>query len=160
MKVVLVMFKDEERREFPLSKGTTVLGRARECDLRIPTRDTSRRHCEILVGEQHAVVRDLNSSNGTFLNGKRIAEARLKAGDKLTLGPVTFVVQVDGEPAEILPADTAPLLEDADASASSVTALPLDRDDNDMKEAAELDDIELELDDLLLEDDDEDSRSK
>ncbi len=155
MKIVLVMFKDEERREFPLKPGATVLGRARDCDLRIPTRDTSRRHCEIIVSEKGAIIRDLNSSNGTMVNGQRVAEHVLKAGDKIGLGPVSFIVQIDGKPEHIHAADAAPLLEDADASA--VTAVELERGDSSSGDVLDLDELDLELDDLDLElDDDED----
>ncbi|MEW6200185.1 MAG: FHA domain-containing protein [Planctomycetota bacterium] len=108
MNVVLVMFKDSERREFPLPGEKTVLGRRQDCQLRIPTKDVSRQHCALLLDGDKLVAKDLGSSNGTFVNGKRIAEAELKPGDRLRLGPVTFVVQIDGQPAHIKPEDAAP----------------------------------------------------
>lgn len=159
MQVVLVMFRDEERRDFPLRRGKTVLGRARECELRVPTRDTSRHHCEVIVTDDRALLRDLNSSNGTFVNGKRVAEAKLSAGDRLSIGPVTFIVQIDGKPAKINPADAAPLLHE-DADASAVTAMKLDRDEADVDEILGLDDLELELDEDLLDDDDDKPKKK
>lgn len=110
MNVVLVMFKDGERRDFPLASEKTILGRRQDCHLRIPTRDVSRQHCELLVDGTKLTVRDMGSSNGTFVNGKRIAETSLKPGDRLRVGPVTFVVQVDGKPASIAPEkDTTPV---------------------------------------------------
>ncbi len=105
MKVVLVMFKDDERREFPLSEPQTILGRRQDCDLRIPTKDVSRQHCVVSIDKSRVLAKDLGSSNGTFVNGKRIAEAELAPGDRLRLGPVTFVVQIDGQPSEIKPED-------------------------------------------------------
>lgn len=153
MKVVLVMYKDEERRDFPVAKGVTVVGRARECDLRIPTRDTSRRHCEITVSDKGVAVRDLNSSNGVFVNGRRVEESRLNAGDKLTIGPVRFIVQIDGKPATIKPSDTALALEDADASA--VTAVKMDKETTEIDDILEIDEIDLDLDDVILDDEDE-----
>ena len=113
MKVVLVMFKDEERREFPLTDKSTVVGRRQDCALRIPTGDVSRQHCEIAVGDDQVIVRDLGSSNGTYVNGKRVAESKLNAGDRLEVGPVVFVVQIDGKPREIKPADVVPSRETA-----------------------------------------------
>lgn len=107
MKVVLVRFKDGERREFPVTEETTVLGRRPECDLRIPTNDVSRQHCQLLLTDDELLVKDLGSSNGTYVNGKRIAETKLSAGDRLVVGPVVFVVQVDGEPAKISPSDAS-----------------------------------------------------
>jgi pSer/pThr/pTyr-binding forkhead associated (FHA) protein len=109
MNVVLVMFKDGERRDFPVSDKQTILGRRQDCQLRIPTKDVSRQHCALLLTEDRKIVaKDLGSSNGTFVNGKRIAERELSAGDRLRLGPVTFIVQIDGKPAQIKPDDAAP----------------------------------------------------
>ncbi len=108
MDIVLVMFKDDERREFPISGEKTILGRRQDCQLRIPTKDVSRQHCALLVENQTLIAKDLGSSNGTFVNGKRIAESELKAGDRLRVGPVTFVVQVNGKPARIKPEDAVP----------------------------------------------------
>ncbi len=144
MEVVLVMFKDDERREFPLTGTRTILGRRQDCDLRIPTRDVSRRHCEIVPGEKRSevIVRDLGSSNGTYVNGKRVAECTLKPGDRLAIGPVTFVIQIDGKPAAIEPEDAAPVLEEAEEPVVPVAANGVDTDD-----ILDLGDIEFDLDD-------------
>jgi pSer/pThr/pTyr-binding forkhead associated (FHA) protein len=107
MEVTLVMFKaDGERREFPLRKPVTVLGRKRTCDLRIPIPSVSREHCQIENNGHGVTVRDLGSSNGTSVNDERITQAKLTAGDRLTIGPVHFVVVLDGQPAEIEPVPT------------------------------------------------------
>ena len=103
MKVILVMFKDGERRDFPLTKEISVLGRRQDCALRIPTRDVSRQHCELVQQKGQLTVKDLGSSNGTYVNGKRVAESELKPGDYLKVGPVMFAVQINGKPAEIQP---------------------------------------------------------
>lgn len=145
MKVVLVMFKQAERREFPLVQPRTVVGRKNECGLRIPTGDVSREHCELTLSDAELTVRDLGSSNGTYVNGKRVAQSPLKAGDKLSVGPVTFVVQVDGKPATIKPSDAAP-------PAPAVTAATDDED------VLDLDDVDFDVDEALgvLDDDDDD----
>lgn len=105
MNVVLVMFKDGERRDFAVSGEKTVLGRKQDCDLRIPTKDVSREHCALMASDDSVVVKDLGSSNGTFINGKRVAEQSVEAGDRLKVGPVTFLVQIDGKPEKISPDD-------------------------------------------------------
>jgi pSer/pThr/pTyr-binding forkhead associated (FHA) protein len=48
-------------------------------------------------------IRDLDSRSGTFLNGKRISEATVQAGDYITIGPLTFLLQIGGEPKKIVP---------------------------------------------------------
>lgn len=103
MKAVLVVFHKGKRREFPLTKPVTDIGRKPEATLQIPTADVSRQHCEIRVQGNGVVVKDLGSANGTYVNGKRIAEQKLDPGDQIAIGPVTFVLQVDGKPANIQP---------------------------------------------------------
>ncbi len=78
-----------------------VLGRREDCQVRIPLANVSRQHCEIVVESGDLLVRDLGSSNGTFINGDRIQEHKIKAGDLLTVGSVVFVFRIDGDPATI-----------------------------------------------------------
>ncbi len=104
MDVNLVMFTPKgKRKDFPLTKSTTVIGRGENCDLRVPLLAVSRRHCELTLADDAINVRDLGSSNGTYANNERISEAELEAGDRLIVGPVIFTVQVDGKPEEIEP---------------------------------------------------------
>ncbi len=105
MKVVLVRFKDGERRDFPLTGDSVVLGRRPECGLRIASSDVSRQHCQLTVKGKELTIKDLGSSNGTYVNGKRVAETKLTPGDRLAVGPAVFVIQIDGKPATIKPSD-------------------------------------------------------
>lgn len=153
-KVVLIMFKDDDRRDFPLTQPVTTIGRKHEATLRIPAADVSRLHCEITANETGITVKDLGSSNGTYVNGKRVAESPLKAGDKLSVGPVVFVVQVDGIPAKITPHDVRLELEQAAAASASPTTAatkkPVEKkvDDEEVFELTEEDfDIDLGDDD-------------
>jgi pSer/pThr/pTyr-binding forkhead associated (FHA) protein len=57
----------------------------------VPVKEVSRRHAEIVAEEHDYVLRDLDSPNGTFVNGARIVEHRLKEGDKLTVGGKVFL---------------------------------------------------------------------
>jgi pSer/pThr/pTyr-binding forkhead associated (FHA) protein len=101
MQVVLIMFRGEgEKRSFSVVRDITVIGRREDCDLRIPLGDVSRKHCRLVKENGTLRAEDLGSSNGTFQNGERIQSAELQAGDTLTVGPISFVVQIDGVPAE------------------------------------------------------------
>src|SRR5580700_11757582 len=101
MQVVLVMFRaDGERRSFSIVRDMTVVGRREDCDLRIPLGEVSRKHCRLIKDADAIRVEDLGSSNGTFHNGERVREANLGAGDTVQIGPVTFMVQIDGVPAD------------------------------------------------------------
>jgi pSer/pThr/pTyr-binding forkhead associated (FHA) protein len=104
----LVMFTPKgKRKDFPLTKSTTVIGRGEKCDLRVPVLRVSRRHCELSLSDDALNIRDLGSSNGTYVNNERISEAELEAGDRLAVGPVVFTVQIDGKPEEIEPTPAA-----------------------------------------------------
>jgi pSer/pThr/pTyr-binding forkhead associated (FHA) protein len=99
MQAVLVMFRnDGERRSFSISRDMMVIGRRQDCDLMIPLGEISRKHCRIIRDDDTLRLEDLGSSNGTFHNGRRIQEAVLEPGDTVQVGPVSFVVQIDGVP--------------------------------------------------------------
>ena len=88
-----------------LADGITTVGRQDDCELRIKSSQVSRRHCQLFEKKGLLLVKDLGSSNGIFVNAKRIADQQvLQPGDELTIGQITFRVEKIGEPA---PAPTA-----------------------------------------------------
>jgi predicted component of type VI protein secretion system len=94
---------DGSTREFPVRSLPVVIGRSVESKLRVPLASVSRQHCELVEDDDELVVRDLKSSNGTFVNKERIKSRELLPGDLLAVGPVVFVVKIDGFPKEIDP---------------------------------------------------------
>jgi predicted component of type VI protein secretion system len=79
-----------------LSHTEALLGRARGCNVRIPSSEVSRQHCRLRIENNVVTVEDLESVNGTFINGTRVRDIEtVQPGDRLTLGPVTFVVEYD-----------------------------------------------------------------
>jgi len=75
-----------EGREVPLTSDRAVIGRSRECDIRLADSNVSRRHAELREEDGAYWIVDLGSTNGTELNGERIERARLSDGDRITLG--------------------------------------------------------------------------
>jgi len=107
MQLSLVMFTaGNERRDFQITKSRTVIGRQYHCDLRIPLSNVSREHCEIVIDDDVATLRDLGSSNGTYQNHKRVQTVHLSAGDLIVVGPVVFTVVKDGHPEKVSPVRT------------------------------------------------------
>ncbi len=107
MEVNLVVFnKDGRRRDVELPDGVFVIGRSTDCNLRIPIGEVSRRHAELKVSKGVVVIKDLGSSNGTYVNVERTEERELEPGDKISIGPVVLTVQIDGEPETIEPVRT------------------------------------------------------
>jgi hypothetical protein len=75
-----------------LTKTSTVIGRDPSCDLFIDNTDVSWRHCLLDVGSRGVSILDLNSTNGTFVNGILIRNAPLTPGDRIELGPCVFAL--------------------------------------------------------------------
>jgi pSer/pThr/pTyr-binding forkhead associated (FHA) protein len=104
MDITLVMFTEKgERRDFRITKSRAVIGRNTECEIQIPLSMVSRRHCELILKKDKVAVRDLGSSNGTYVNNQRIQESDIAAGETLTVGPVVFTLLVDGMPKNVKP---------------------------------------------------------
>jgi pSer/pThr/pTyr-binding forkhead associated (FHA) protein len=72
------------------SEGAVTLGRSSSCELRLHDVDTSRRHAEILCDAAGCRIRDLASTNGTFVNGERVEECGLEPGDRIQVGANTL----------------------------------------------------------------------
>ena len=80
--------------EIPLKPGLNRVGRSPENDIAIPEASISTHHCEISVSDIAVAVRDLGSTNGTFINRQQINKGVLQRGDILTLGAVDFEVDL------------------------------------------------------------------
>jgi pSer/pThr/pTyr-binding forkhead associated (FHA) protein len=125
MEVQLVMFTEAgERREFDLKRSVSVIGRAGDCDFQIPLPMISRRHCQITRKSDRVLVKDLGSSNGSYVNNKRVLQAEVHGGDILTVGPVVFTILIDGKPTDIkaIPTVLKPTGDAAPASGSAPSA--------------------------------------
>jgi len=68
------------------------IGRATRADFVVDAALVSRLHCRLTAGAAELEVVDLESTNGTFVNGERTGRARLKAGDRLGVGRVELLV--------------------------------------------------------------------
>jgi len=79
-------------RYHPLREGTVTIGRSRQTDIRLDDSLLSRKHCSITVDGDRLVVADLTSSNGTYVNGEKIAVCEVDTGDVIELGSCLLVV--------------------------------------------------------------------
>ena len=72
----------------PIEKGSTAMGRQTTNDVIVPEVGVSRKHAEIVEGDGQYHLRDLETTNGTFVNGKRITNGDhlLQDGDSIRLG--------------------------------------------------------------------------
>jgi len=122
-----------EITEYPLG-DSNVLGRSTTANVRLADREVSRKHSQIDLEGDRFILRDLGSSNGTFLNGKRIsAPAKLEDGDEVVIGTSTMEFRITrGQPlpknAEIVHTGSTGALEGVVArTAAKATFVPVEQ---------------------------------
>ncbi|HEY7428657.1 MAG TPA: FHA domain-containing protein [Gemmataceae bacterium] len=165
MNVRLVLERKRKRVWTAQLRGPeAIIGRALGCTIRIPSSDVSRLHCRLRVASGFVTVEDLESVNGTFLNGARVRGVeKVRPGDQLTLGPVTFVVEYD-PPTELLEFpkredDYDVIVEEEDELEEAVEEAPDPRRAPQSLPIAEpLEELEAEVEEVLAADVDTDLR--
>lgn len=82
------------RKSVPIKGAKFFIGRAEDCQLKIPSDLVSRHHCVIVVEGEYLAIRDFGSKNGTFVNGEKVlGEHELKPGDRLMIGELEFEIE-------------------------------------------------------------------
>jgi len=97
MKVVLELQDQLSNVRKVTVRHDIVIGRGADCNLRLSAPQISRRHCFLRVGRDGVSVTDLDSSNGTFVDGQRLTggiRQELTHGSVLALGPVRFLIRI------------------------------------------------------------------
>jgi len=112
-------------RSHELNVDHTTIGRVEDNLFQIAEASVSSHHCEVLLRGSDVVIKDLNSTNGTFINGEQITESVLKPGQTLRLGQVELKLET-GTPASA-PASapaTAPAPGPAKKQAEATMVIP------------------------------------
>jgi pSer/pThr/pTyr-binding forkhead associated (FHA) protein len=90
-------------RTHELNVDRTTVGRVEDNTFQIADPSVSSHHCEVHLRGSEVLIRDLNSTNGSFINGEKIAESILKPGQILRLGQIELKLEVEGAPAPAAP---------------------------------------------------------
>jgi pSer/pThr/pTyr-binding forkhead associated (FHA) protein len=80
----------EGTAEIALAGRLTIVGRHHGCDVCLDSSRVSRRHCCLALGDDAVLVRDLGSTNGIRINGRRVVEGLLRPGDVLSIAHLQF----------------------------------------------------------------------
>ena len=88
-----VVTLDANGKQHTVDKMSTLIGRSKDCDLQVEDANVSRRHAELRREGSSWWLVDLDSTNGTELNGKRVQRMQLDDGDTITLGATDLVFE-------------------------------------------------------------------
>src|SRR5579859_2525212 len=99
---VTVLAGPEQGQLFKVTRPTTTVGRSNACEVVVTDPLVSRQHCQILLGMSGVSLRDLGSTNGTFLNGVRVTESPLRNQDVISVGStrLRFAVELAKDSAD------------------------------------------------------------
>src|SRR5438270_13254282 len=86
-------------RTHELKVDKTTIGRVEDNTFQIAEPSVSSHHCEVLLRGSDIVIKDLNSTNGSYINGEKITESVLKPGQILRLGQIEMRLEIDSAPA-------------------------------------------------------------
>lgn len=89
------LMHDDDIREYPLVDSATTIGRIGTNDVRLLDEMVSGHHAKIICFQGNYFIEDIASTNGSFVNGKRIRKCVLKDGDKISFGPYKMMFQLN-----------------------------------------------------------------
>ena len=95
---VTLVFGGKEGESYILDKPAVVVGRDETCDIRIDNLGISRAHCQFLKRGTAWLLQDMNSANGSYVNGRKVGEHYLNDRDEVVLGKYSLVFHADTAP--------------------------------------------------------------
>jgi pSer/pThr/pTyr-binding forkhead associated (FHA) protein len=95
MAKLVILTQSLNGRAHELNVDRTTIGRVEDNLFQIAEASVSSHHCEVLLRGSDVVIKDLNSTNGTFINGEQITESVLKPGQTLRLGQVELKLETE-----------------------------------------------------------------
>jgi len=100
MAKLVILSEGMTGRSHELKVDKTTIGRVEDNTFQIAEPSVSSHHCEVLMRGNEVLVRDLNSTNGTFINGEKVTEKPLKPGQTLRLGQIEMRLESDAPPGQ------------------------------------------------------------
>ena len=99
MSQLILKTPDGKKEIHQIKSGTILLGRKGPANIILNKPNVSSRHAQIIAENETIVIKDLQSSNGTYVNKKRISEQQLSDGDTIRIGDFTLIFQENGDTA-------------------------------------------------------------
>jgi len=104
MAKLVILTQGMTGRAHELNVDRTTIGRVEDNTFQITDPSVSSHHCEVLLRGGEVLIRDLNSTNGSFINDAQITESVLKPGQKLRLGQIELKLEDEGSSPATAPA--------------------------------------------------------
>lgn len=123
MAKLVILTQGMTGRAHELNVDRTTIGRVEDNTFQIADPSVSSHHCEVLLRGGEVLIRDLNSTNGSFINDAQITESVLKPGQKLRLGQIELKLEDEGSSPAAAPA-AAPVIQAAPAAPPTPAAPP------------------------------------
>jgi predicted component of type VI protein secretion system len=142
--VVAVLQPLKKSKSIPIDRAVILVGRAEQCDVVITgSKKISRRHCCLVQSDSIYLIRDLGSTNGVWLNGKRIhMEGEMSDGDQVAIGDVQFYFFANGvRKLPLKPVATAEAGGLSDLAGSGIEVIDLDNPPEPIEQVAIFDDV-------------------
>lgn len=90
---LIILYPQTQFKQIPLEKGTVILGRGQDANIKLEDELVSRKHCSITFDGKNVTVTDLGSTNGTFVDGSPIQQVILESDNRLQLGKMVLKVE-------------------------------------------------------------------
>jgi diguanylate cyclase (GGDEF)-like protein len=90
---LIILYPQTQFKQIALEKGTVVLGRGTDADIRLDDELVSRKHCSLTFDGKNVTVQDLGSTNGTYVDGNQVSKMVLDSDNRLQLGK--HVLKID-----------------------------------------------------------------
>src|SRR5208283_3723010 len=104
MAKLVILTQGMTGRAHELNVDRTTIGRVEDNTFQIADPSVSSHHCEVLLRGGEVLIRDLNSTNGSFINNAQITESVLKPGQTLRLGQIELKLETEGSAPAAAPA--------------------------------------------------------
>lgn len=119
---VVISINGNELHRYSFSESEILIGRSPECDVWLDNAGVSRTHAKVLRQGNRVQIVDLNSGNGTFLNGQWVNEAFVNSGDTVGIGKFSLTLKVAEE--ALADADPHPAAEPEPVTSNTVFLRP------------------------------------
>lgn len=89
---LVILYPQTQFKQIPLAKGSVILGRGADADIRLDDELVSRKHCQLNFDGRNVMVTDLGSTNGTYVDGSPVTSFRLESDNRLQIGKMVLKV--------------------------------------------------------------------